>query len=843
MEQDFTGSQRVENEEQTNCHNDESGKRNDVIEAALRYERLGLSIIPIAEGEKKPHRILGASHDLLVRRATREEIEKWLASGVTDWGIANGAVSDNLVTLDFDEKHHEGLYELWYGKLSEDQRAIVDKCPVSITRNKGHHVRYRTQTPQPTVKLARRFIKERPETTAEVRGEGSYALVPPSAGYAFVQGSLENLPFITDEMHEEFIDVMRIFNEVEDEPATEYEWKPTNTATGDRPGDRLNAQMSWGAILEPHGWVQESDNHWRRPGKEKGEGISATTDYGGIPMLYVFSTAAAPFTENRGYSKFHVFTLLNFRGDFKAAAQAAAEMFPSETGDRSPEEIFNEETLRGMAHLPAMTVARKLAETMPEEQWPLGLELFIGWNSFAVRHNESSALKRIWKSVTKSEKMIREDRAKEAAKPEPRSRIEKCPQPNTIVTFENWMATIYANFPDLQFAAETALSTLAQLLIKDITNPFALVLVDVPSSGKTITINFFDELPSLTYATDKFTPASFVSNAANVSKEKLAQVDLLPRIQYRMFLIRDFATLFSKRDEDLNELLGILTRVLDGEGLNTDSGVHGQRQYNGEYLFMLLGASTPIPPRVMKVMGNLGSRIFFLSINSKGKSEEELAAQIADQSYKEKEKICRMTTRDFLYGLWNAYPSGIDWDRKKDDVELTTIIARCAMLLASLRGVINVWQDDFNNDFKYGTPVIERPDRLNQLFYNLARGHALVCGRTQIASEDLKAVVELCVDGAPSGRAKLFRKLIEYGGVMATSEIERELNCSKPTALKEMKTLEILGVCTQQEGGGKDNEVSLSEKFKWFLSDECHDIRGVLLPNGETDIEEESERQ
>ncbi len=793
----------------------------------------GLSLIPITLGEKKPHSILGAKHDLLTRRSTREEAESWVAAGVESWAVANGAVSGNLTTLDFDEKHYEGLYDLWYARLSDEQKAVVDSCVISTTRNAGHHVRYRTKTSQPTIKLARSVEvdkeaqKEQIVTTAEVRGEGSYALIPPSAGYEFVQGDLEHLSLVTDEMHEELIDVLRTFNEVEDEPATEYEYRPSDTTSGDRPGDRLNVLMSWAEILTPHGWVQESANQWRRPGKKAGQGISATTDYSGVPMLYVFSSSAAPFTENKGYSKFHVFALLNHVGDFHAAAAVAAEMYPPEEEERNWDEIFSPEILETLKNIPATAMAKKILQDMPEEDWPIGSEVLKTWNGLRTTPYDAKKIQSTWTSMKKSEKQWRKTKAAEPVKKEPRARIAKCPAPEKPVTFDEWTDIVDTNFPDLRFAAETALSTLSQFLIKDITNPFALILVDVPSSGKTIAINFFDGIPELTYATDKFTPASFVSNAANVKKEDLAEIDLLPRIQYRMFLIRDFATLFAKREDDLNELLGTLTRVLDGEGLNTDSGVHGQRAYNGEYLFMMLGASTPIPPRVMKVMGNLGSRLFFLSINSKGKSEEELAAQIADQSYKEKEKTCRVATRDFLYSLWGAYPTGIEWDKKADDVELTAVIARCSMLLARLRGVLNVWKDDFNDEFKYGIPVVERPDRLNQLFYNLARGHALISGRTQIAEEDLKAIVELCVDGAPAGRARLFRKLTEHGGTMSTTEIEQDLNCSKPTACKEMKTLQILGVCDLIEYADQDYEISLSEDFKWFLSPECQAIRGV----------------
>ncbi|MDO8513939.1 MAG: bifunctional DNA primase/polymerase [bacterium] len=491
------------------------------------------------------------------------------------------------------------------------------------------------------------------------------------------------------------------------------------------------------------------------------------------------------------------------------------------------ETIFSGDILEGMRNMTATKVAGKMLQAMPPEAWPLGRELFRAWNQKLPKPLSPMELSRVWKSIEQSERLSRKKKAEEPVKAEPRKRIAKCPAPSKPVAFEEWADTISTNFLDLRFASEVALSTVSQFLIKDITNPFALVLVDVPSSGKTIAINFFDDIPELTYASDKFTPASFVSNSANVPKQKLAEIDLLPRLQYRMFLIRDLATLFSKREEDLTEAIGTLTRVLDGEGLNTDTGVHGQRGYSGEYLFMVLAASTPIQPRVWKVMGSLGARLFFLGINSRDKDASELARQVVDLSYKEKEKLCRASTRDFLYGLWNLYPEGIEWNKKGDDQALVATIARCASLLASLRGVVNTWRDDFSGEFKYQTPVIEKPDRITQLFYNLARGHALVCGRTQISPEDIRAIVELCIDGAPSGRAKLFRKLIERGGVMTTSEVETDMRCSKPWALTLMKDLEILKVCSRHEEMGEDNEIRLVDDFGWFLSDECRVLRGL----------------
>src|SRR5262249_49783232 len=60
--------------------------------------------------------------------------------------------------------------------------------------------------------------------------------------------------------------------------------------------------------------------HWRRPGKN--EGVSATTNYAGSGLLYVFTSNGAPFEADTAYTAFAAYTLLTHRGDFSAAAQA-----------------------------------------------------------------------------------------------------------------------------------------------------------------------------------------------------------------------------------------------------------------------------------------------------------------------------------------------------------------------------------------------------------------------------------------------------------------------------------------------------------------------------------------
>jgi putative DNA primase/helicase len=73
------------------------------------------------------------------------------------------------------------------------------------------------------------------------------------------------------------------------------------------------------------GWTKlfthGDETFWRRPGKSIGH--SATTNYKGSGLLYVFSSSCE-FEPFQSYSKFGAYARLECGGDFKAAAKALA---------------------------------------------------------------------------------------------------------------------------------------------------------------------------------------------------------------------------------------------------------------------------------------------------------------------------------------------------------------------------------------------------------------------------------------------------------------------------------------------------------------------------------------
>jgi hypothetical protein len=163
--------------------------------------------------------------------------------------------------------------------------------------------------------------------------------------------------------------------------------------------------------------------------------------------------------------------------------------------------------------------------------------------------------------------------------------------------------------PEIWPGLEFELSILRILSIEGCTLPFIGIILGRPSSYKTVIISLPKKWPN-TFYTDNFTARSFVSHSTAVnSKEELEEIDMLPKIKDKMFLTPELSPMFTTKEEDLMQLLGIITRVADGHGYVSDSGAHGHRGYDEDIMFTWTGAAVDIPYRVYRILGNLGAKL------------------------------------------------------------------------------------------------------------------------------------------------------------------------------------------------------------------------------------------
>lgn len=321
-----------------------------VLDLATRLAEAGISSIGIAPTRRKqPVGIWDASQQRMVwdpfktRIATPDERAAMFKPG---YGIAIvcGAVSGGVEVIDFDEP---ALIPLWRTCVEAVCPGILGQLVQTETPDGGHHYIYRHTGPQEgSAKLAEELRpdddgKLRPHTLIETRAEGGLAIVPPTPGachlsgrpYQLRHGSLLAIPTIGADVRGVLLGAARLLNKYE-KPASKRPEQPTNAARstsyeghGGRPGDDFNERATWGDVLEPHGWHHDRQrgdvDDWTRPGKK--EGVSATTNYQGSGLLYVFSSNASPFESLTSYTKFAAYALLNHDGDFAAAASALAQ--------------------------------------------------------------------------------------------------------------------------------------------------------------------------------------------------------------------------------------------------------------------------------------------------------------------------------------------------------------------------------------------------------------------------------------------------------------------------------------------------------------------------------------
>ena len=371
------------------------------------------------------------------------------------------------------------------------------------------------------------------------------------------------------------------------------------------------------------------------------------------------------------------------------------------------------------------------------------------------------------------------------------------------VTPDTWKEIVTRHFPNSVPVVEACLANYFSLLLQDLSNCPALVLIGPLSSSKTTVLEFLDT--HVIFPTDNFTPRSFGSHSANVEKPKLAtEVDLLPRIRHKMMVVKDLSPMFSKRADDVKEGMGVMTRVLDGRGYASDSGAHGHRGYSGDYVFGLLAATTPLGRNIWEMMSTLGPRLLLLQIEPEIETEaEQLWKLLSVVSYREKVEECRVAVSTYMDHLWERHGGirGLEWDRQADDRERTMELVRLANLGSALRGQPARENADPSLDEYYFSPaIVEGSDRYRSMLYNLARGHAISEGRIRLNLSDVKMAADVTLSSGTPMKARLLKSVLLSAEPLNITQLAAATGASDPTvsvAVGQMLKFGLLSVAQE----------------------------------------------
>jgi hypothetical protein len=354
----------------TNSH------RAQLLEAAIAYLHSGLSVIPIGRN-KKPTIPWKQYQQKPINESTLRGHLK--VPSVTGIAAVCGAVSRNLLVIDFD------ILE-FYQKWRETVGNLAEGLPLQQT-GEGYQVALCCDKPGPNSPLAwapNPEMFDGREIAIETRGEGGYALLPPSLHpngklYKTLEGDFTRIPYV------DMLTVNKLLNAalaLDDAPFTLREMK-RKPLKSDRWKDSQNRQVSVIAsfngalsireILERHNYEVASHGRYRRPGGTSGSVAILDEQYS-----YHWSTND-PLCDGHRHDAFSIYCSFEFDGDVRAAVKAAAKQLgipPSKSVtsiSRDPE-----------VELPIIPLPSTLVMPFPVQVFPKALRQFVEEGARAI---------------------------------------------------------------------------------------------------------------------------------------------------------------------------------------------------------------------------------------------------------------------------------------------------------------------------------------------------------------------------------------------------------------------------------------------------------------------------
>ncbi len=307
----------------------------------------GLSLVPVSHENKRP---LVPWKKFQSQLPEYPDVSRWLHEGFSAMALVCGKVSGGVEVIDIDANEAAGYpaEKLWV-PLQAKLRNLLDRhdIPVWRTGGGGFQFAYRCPTISGNQKLA--WVPDDTQhqgrsIAIETRGNGGYAIIPPSthpAGttYELISGDLRSIPIISEIERMSILDAARSLNLVDIDPSPSVK-AMTTTANGAEdttsappaaPRESVirayNKKNDIGDILRYYGYTDSHSGRLSRPGQKESAGVTidekenVSYHWSSNDPLHSSNTAGNP----RPQDPFNVYMEYEHHGDVTAAVRAAAE--------------------------------------------------------------------------------------------------------------------------------------------------------------------------------------------------------------------------------------------------------------------------------------------------------------------------------------------------------------------------------------------------------------------------------------------------------------------------------------------------------------------------------------
>jgi hypothetical protein len=364
--------------------------------------------------------------------------------------------------------------------------------------------------------------------------------------------------------------------------------------------------------------------------------------------------------------------------------------------------------------------------------------------------------------------------------------------------------------------------------------PVWMFIVAPPGGAKTETLSSLSWVENV-YMTSSVTPHSLISGA---NWKGNADPSLIPKLDGKIMVIKDFTSILSMRDNEKDEIFGILRDAYDGTcGKEFGNGV--VRRYHSR--FTILAAVTPSIYALSSSHTALGERFlkFGIGDNLVHHHEDEIINRAIDNINKE------TSMRDDLADVVHAFLTKRLGIRRIPVGELPALpsairqrIIALARFGARMRG--SVTRDNFRNDIVTSRPSAEVGSRLGKQLAKLSQALAVVRGRSVVTPDDYRLVKKVMLDTIPQRTEDLLRNLLQAcpneSDTTTASEMSHRTRYPQMTINRILQDLTVLDITKR---GPVQKVGVLNSAGRWTLSPY---IRGVIKNSGLYTTEEDLTR-
>ena len=344
-------------------------------------------------------------------------------------------------------------------------------------------------------------------------------------------------------------------------------------------------------------------------------------------------------------------------------------------------------------------------------------------------------------------------------------------------------------------------------------DPIWMFLVAPPGGSKTEILSTFDKCFNV-YITSSLTSHSLISGASFKNGQDLS---LIPQLNGKTLVIKDFTSILGKRENEKDEIFGILRDAYDGKcGKVFGTGLH--RYYSSH--FSILGGVTPPIYELSSQYAGLGERFlkFFIGDNLVHTGEENIILRSMRNVNKE------LSMREEMAEIVKDYVILLSEYMKRDNFKLPIVseeiekkIVACAQFVARMRAI--VLRDKYNSEMILSKPSAEVGSRIGKQLIRLALSLAITNQREKVTEHDIRIVKKAALDTISQRNEDILRILYKscptLDDTLDTKNTAFRSRYPVSTVNRVLNDMYVLDIV---------KKVGVANKVKWTVSEYLRDL-------------------